>query len=182
MIRRAQQLGFSLPEIRELLVLQHEDGETCFHVRDLLRAKVATVRGKIRELYPEHEPEFDLALHTGMRRGEQYRLRWQDVDLKRGIITVTRSKHGEARRIQINSTARAALLALRDRADGVGYVCPGYDGPRTRDWRNWFEKAVQAAAIQNLRWHDLRHTFASRLVIAGVPLRAIQVLMGYKRI
>jgi len=97
-------------------------------------------------------------------------------------ITVTRSKHGEARRIQINSTARAALLALRDRADGVGYVCPGYDGPRTRDWRNWFEKAVQAAAIQNLRWHDLRHTFASRLVIAGVPLRAIQVLMGHKRI
>jgi len=102
--------------------------------------------------------------------------------LKRGIITVTRSKHGEARRIQINSTARAALLAMRDRADGVGYVCPGYDGPRTRDWRNWFEKAVQAAAIQNLRWHDLRHTFASRLVIAGVLLRAIQVLMGHKRI
>ena len=50
MIRRAQQLGFSLPEIRELLVLQHEDGETRFHVRDLLRAKVATVRGKIRKL------------------------------------------------------------------------------------------------------------------------------------
>lgn len=50
LIRRAQQLGFSLSEIRELLVLQHGDGETCSHVRDLLRAKVAAVRGKLREL------------------------------------------------------------------------------------------------------------------------------------
>lgn len=133
-------------------------------------------------LYPQHEPEFDLALHTGMRRGEQYRLRWQNVDLKHGIITIGRSKTGEARRIQTNSTARDALLGLRERGDGVGYVCPGYDGPRTRDCRNWFETAVQAAGIQNLRWHDLRHTFASRLVMAGVPLRAVQVLMGHKRI
>lgn len=39
------------------------------------------------ELHAEHEAEFDLALHTGMSRGEQYRLRWQDIDLKRGIIT-----------------------------------------------------------------------------------------------
>lgn len=49
-IRRAQRLGFSLPEIRELLVLQRDDGETCSHVRDLLQAKVAIVCSKIREL------------------------------------------------------------------------------------------------------------------------------------
>jgi DNA-binding transcriptional MerR regulator len=49
-IRRAQQLGFSLPEIRELLVLQRDEGKACSHVRDLLRAKVGTVRKKIREL------------------------------------------------------------------------------------------------------------------------------------
>jgi DNA-binding transcriptional MerR regulator len=49
-IRRAQQLGFSLPEIRELLVLQRDADKACSHVRDLLRAKVATVREKIREL------------------------------------------------------------------------------------------------------------------------------------
>ena len=49
-IRRAQQLGFSLPEIRELLVLRREHGAGCSHVRDLLRDKVATIRDKIREL------------------------------------------------------------------------------------------------------------------------------------
>src|SRR5215472_2264905 len=55
-------------------------------------------------------------------------------------------------------------------------------GPRKRDWRHWFEDAVGAAELPNFRWHDLRHTFASRLVMAGVPLRAVQVLMGHKRI
>jgi DNA-binding transcriptional MerR regulator len=49
-IRRAQQLGFSLPEIRELLVLAGEDGEVCSHIRELLQVKVAVVRNKIREL------------------------------------------------------------------------------------------------------------------------------------
>ena len=49
-IRHAQDLGFSLPEIRELLVLQHDQGQACSHVRDLLQAKVAAVRNKIREL------------------------------------------------------------------------------------------------------------------------------------
>ncbi|MGC2852378.1 MAG: site-specific integrase [Candidatus Acidiferrum sp.] len=149
-------------------------------VRFLESEEETKLRRKIQALCPEHEAEFDLALHTGMRRGEQYRLRWQDVDLKHGIITIPLSKHGEARHIQINSVARAALLRLRERADGVGYVCPGYEGPRKRDWRHWFADAVEKAQVANFRWHDLRHTFASRLVMAGVPLRAVQVLMGHK--
>jgi integrase len=123
-----------------------------------------------------------LALNTGMRRGEQYRLRWQDVDLKNGILTVARSKHGEARRIQINSVAHTALLQLRKQTKGVGYVSPGFQGPRSRDWRRWFDEVVESAEIPNFRWHDLRHTFASRLVMAGVPLRAVQTLLGHKRI
>ena len=49
-IRSVQQLGFSLPEIRELLVLERDHGEACSHVRDLLRGKLSTVRGKVREL------------------------------------------------------------------------------------------------------------------------------------
>jgi len=151
-------------------------------VRFLDEKEEKALRKKIQELYPACEAEFDLALHTGMRRGEQYRLRWQDVDLKNGILTIARSKHGEARRIQINSTARSALLKLRQCSDGVGYVCPGFQGSRNRDRRRWFEEVVEKAKLQNLRWHDLRHTFASRLVIAGVPLRAVQVLLGHKRI
>ncbi len=151
-------------------------------VRFLDEKEEAALRAKIRELHPDGEPEFDLALHTGMRRGEQYRLRWQDVDLKRNLITILRSKHGEARYIQINSVARSALLKLRQRGDAVGYVCPGLEGPRNRDWRRWFEGVIKETKIENFRWHDLRHTFASRLVMAGVDLRTVQELMGHKTI
>ena len=82
----------------------------------------------------------------------------------------------------MNSTAQAALLALRERGEGIGYICAGFQGPRSRDWRRWFENAAEAAEIADFRWHDLRHTFASRLVMAGVPLRAVQLLLGHKRI
>jgi integrase len=151
-------------------------------VRFLEEHEEKILRQKIVELYPTREAEFDLALHTGMRRGEQYRLRWQDVDLRRGILTIPRSKHGETRYIQVNSVAKQALVTLSARGDAVGYVCPGLQGPRNRDWRRWFEDVVSKTSITNFRWHDLRHTFASRLVMAGVPLRAVQILLGHKRL
>ena len=65
-IRRAQRLGFSLPEIRELLLLQRDQPETCSHVRDLLRAKVAAIRAKIREL-----EAFEAELAKSLRRCER---------------------------------------------------------------------------------------------------------------
>ena len=151
-------------------------------VRFLDDEEEVKLRSKICESYPMHEAEFDLALHTGMRRGEQYGLRWQNVDFKRGIITIPRSKHGEVRHIQVNSMARAALQTLRQFGDGLGYVCPRFRGPESHEAREWFNQVLGYAKIQNFRWHDLRHTFASRLVMAGVPLRAVQVLMGHKRI
>lgn len=151
-------------------------------VRFLEEREELALRDKIRQLYPEREAEFDLALHTGMRRGEQYHLRWENIDFSNGIITIPRSKHGEARYIQINSIARATLLKLKERSSEPGYVRLGLDNSRKRYSRQWFEDVTAEAKISNFHWHDLRHTFASRLVMAGVPLRAVQVLMGHKRI
>lgn len=151
-------------------------------VRFLDQAEEAALRAEIMKLHPDREPEFDLGLHTGMRRGEQYRLRWEDVNRRTGIISIPRSKHGERRYIPVNSIADTALEALWQRRDASGYVCPGTAGGRGRDWRRWFEEAVVAAGITNFHWHDLRHTFASRLVMAGVDLRTVQELMGHKTI
>ncbi|HVB98387.1 MAG TPA: site-specific integrase [Candidatus Dormibacteraeota bacterium] len=141
-------------------------------VRFLTVQEEMELRSALRRLCPRREPEVDLALHTGMRRGEQYGLRWQDIDLERGLITIPRSKHGEKRWLPINSAARLALGLLRDQDHG-----PRVCGPRGR---RWFDRAVQAAGIHDFRYHDLRHTFASRLVMAGVDLRTVQELMGHK--
>ena len=151
-------------------------------VRFLDEKEETKLREKIKELCPEREPEFDLALHPGMKRGEQYGLRCQNVNLKHGIITIARSKHGESQHVQINSRARASLLKFRELRGGIGYVCPGFEGSPLHDRQDWFNECLSAAEIANFRWHDLRHTFASRLVMAAVPLRAVQVLLGHKRI
>ena len=140
----------------------------------------AALRAKIRGLYPTREPEFDLALHTGMRRNEQWQLRWQDVNLRAGIITIPQSKHGAARHVPINSVAEKALETLATNRNGSQFVCAGSDQREGRDWERWFEECVREAKISDFRWHDLRHTFASRLAMAAVSLRTLAELLGHK--
>jgi integrase len=150
-------------------------------VRYLADDEETRLRAAVRKLYPEScellLAEIDLALHTGMRRGEQFLLRRDSVDLARGILTVS-GKSGR-RHVLLNSSARSAIEKLLASSAGE-FVCPGVVGPGQRDWRRWFERCVRAAVIADFRWHDLRHTFASRLAIAGVPLRTIQELLGHR--
>ncbi|MBZ5700290.1 MAG: tyrosine-type recombinase/integrase [Acidobacteriia bacterium] len=127
-----------------------------------------------------HRWEFDLALHTGMRRGEQFWLRWKDVDMERGNLTV-KGKTGR-RHIVANETAIAALRKLHMRSGDREFVCPDNDGRAKRDWRDWLFDAAKKAGVENFHWHDLRHTFASRLVMAGVDIRTVQELLGHKSI
>jgi integrase len=127
-----------------------------------------------------HEFEFDLALHTGMRRGEQFDLKWKDCDLERGNLEV-KGKTG-ARHIVANRSALAALRHLKEISGDREFVCPDRSANTQRDWRHWLEKAVKLARIEDFHWHDLRHTFASRLVMRGVDIRTVQDLMGHKSI
>ena len=118
-----------------------------------------------------------------MRAGEQYGLRRSGVDLEHGILTVC-GKTGE-RRIHLNSVARSAIEKLLARAAGE-FVC-GAKRDGQRDNRSWFEKCVRAAGMvangkRTLRWHDLRHDFASKLVMRGVDLRSVAELLGHKSI
>jgi integrase len=129
---------------------------------------------------PYREWEFDLALYTGLRRGEQWGLRWKDVDLERGNLTV-KGKTGR-RHVVANASALAALDKLHAVTGETEFVSPDNDGKKQRDWRTWFQAACKSARIQNFHWHDLRHTFASRLVMAGVDIRTVQELMGHKSI
>ena len=132
-------------------------------------------RAMLRELCPEREPELDLALYTGMRRGEQYGLHWIDVDWERRLLTILRSKNGAIRHLPLNATALRALLELHSRNGHSDFVCSGAKSPR-----HWFEPTVKAAGLDDFTWHCLRHTFASRLVMAGVDIRTVAELLGHK--
>lgn len=151
--------------------------------RYLLGPEEASLRKTILESYPEHLPEVEIALHTGMRRGEQYQCEWSWVDLDRRVLTIPRSKHGEKRRVYLNDDAAAAFQLLWRFSEGKGKVFGHlYNSSRTIGARGWFNVALSAAGIVNFHWHDLRHTFASRLVMSGVDIRTVQELMGHKTI
>ena len=138
------------------------------------------LRATMRTKSPDHEAEFDLALNTGLRRGEQYGLTWDRVDLERGILTVY-GKTGR-RFVPINSAARAAILRLHGVSNGSKWVCPDRRRDDQEDWRTWLDQACREAKVDNFVWHDLRHTFASRLVMADVDLRSVQELLGHRTI
>jgi site-specific recombinase XerD len=141
------------------------------------------LRAVIRTEFPYHLPEFELALHLGVRRSEQYRTVWSDVDFDLHVLTIPRSKHGETRHVPINSTAMAIFDFLQARAEGHDHVFLSMRNNEPLNTnRHWFEDAVKTAGINDFHWHDLRHTFGSRLTMAGVGLRQVQELMGHKTI
>jgi integrase len=151
-------------------------------VRYLTPEEEAKLRAVLEAEWVGHIPELDLALHTGLRLSEMYGLEWQDIDLARRLLLVQRGKNGEARYSRLNSVAVRALDELRKRSDGTGRVVRNLEGEPLCGPRYWFEKAICKAEIANFHWHDLRHTFASRLAMAGVGLRAIQDALGHKSI
>jgi integrase len=144
-------------------------------VRFLSREEEEMLRDVIRAKFPEREPELDLALHTGLRLGEQYTAKWKDVDLEHRILTVPYDKGGKTSHVPLSTAALRALLDL-NRQHGHGeLVCGGRCSPRS-----WFEAAVEEAKIKYFTWHCLRHTFASRLVMTGADLRTVAELLRDK--
>jgi integrase len=143
----------------------------------------AALRNYLTEQTPERLPELDIALNTGMRRSEQYDCEWSWVDLDNRKLTVPRSKHGQKRYVFLNDDAVAAFRLLWQFSTGEGKVFGHlYRKDSTKGAREWFEQALAATAIKDFRWHDLRHTFASRLVMAGVDIYMVKELMGHKTI
>jgi integrase len=170
---------------------QHEPLPTKIDYLRPHKTEESRLRAVIEHDWPEHMEEFDIAINTGMRRSEQYRrIDWSCVDLTRRDLLVPKSKNGESRHISLNSAACTAFEKLRQRAIGDGVIPIAPRGPifvnaagaRLLGPRHWFDKAVSKAGLVGFTWHDLRHTFASRLVAADVNIRTVADLMGHKQI
>ncbi len=141
--------------------------------------------------------EVATALYTGMRRSELRRMKWADVDFDRSVIEVPKSKSRRPRIIPMSEKLRAVLNEQQSKTGTCRYVFPGRSrqgesGMRRKSW--WIDamKPLQAALpvftegmgenATGRGWHLLRHTFASRLVQAGIPIAKVSAWLGHSDI
>ena len=123
------------------------------------------------------KPIIAFALDTGGRRGEILGLDWRHVDLVRGTVTFVDTKNGEDRSIRLTDRAKKVLADLEPKQSGPVFT---YRGKAIASVKHAFDKAKELAGIEDFRFHDLRHTFASRLVQQGVSLYEVMHLTGHK--
>jgi integrase len=128
---------------------------------------------------PHLKPIVLMAAHTGMRVREILTLTWPQVDVRRRILMLAKTKNQERRLIPLNDQAIEVLRALPRHVESLSVFCDQDGRPYQRIVKG-FRQACKRAGISDFRFHDLRHTFASHLVMRGVPLRTVQELLGHK--
>jgi len=134
---------------------------------------------------PHLYPIVFTALNTGMRKSEILNLKWDNIDLKHGLILLDKTKNSERREIPINEPLKQLFKQLftnRRLDKDYVFVNPKTGKPYTKDLKRSFHSACKKAGIRDFRFHDLRHTFASQLVMNGVDLKTVQELLGHKDI
>jgi integrase len=141
-------------------------------IRFLSDDEETIVRAVITKRCPKHMEEFDIALNSGMRKGEQYSLEWPEVHFKRKRIKLDETKNGSSREIPMNKTCLTAFETLYSRRPHNGRVCQSKFGEDLNDSRSWFEAVIEEAAenmpsLERFTWHCLRHTFT---VLEGTPI------------
>lgn len=128
----------------------------------------------------EHlKPIVLVALHTGMRKSELLGLKWHDIEIKRGVIHLLSTKNGEKREVPMNTIVQKTVIGVLKNPESQ-YVFCNKDGKPYGSVKKSFSTACEKAGIINFRFHDLRHTFASQLVMSGVDLNTVRELLGHK--
>jgi integrase len=118
------------------------------------------------------------ALETGMRRGEIMRLRRADLDIKTGRIYIPDTKIGEPRHAPVSSRLMHALLKIPPHPDS-DFFFAGKTGKPFHDVRTSFENGCGRAGITEFHFHDLRHTFVTHMIDAGIDLYVIGKIVGH---
>jgi integrase len=184
---------------REVKQLRLNNGVIRFLKPDEEKRLRAVLQAAVDECGPQNERrkkrllhrvyELDIAIGTGMRKGEQYGLEWSDIDFDRRAITLRDTKNGSSRSVPMIDDVLFAFKQLKklslerkDRAIDRPNNAPDDVVFGIGDNKKWWEAALKDANIQKFRWHDLRHTFCSRLAQAGVSLKVIQEAAGHKTI
>jgi integrase len=130
------------------------------------------------------KPMIIVSLKTGMRRGELFDLKWSSVNFDTKTITVTgnTTKTSDTRHIQMNTEVFTVLVEWKKQSGASPYVFANREGGRFKDVKSAWLKLLERAQVIGFRWHDMRHDFASQLVMAGVPLNTVRDLLGHSDI
>lgn len=120
-----------------------------------------------------------LAITTGMRKSELLNLRWSDIDFKKNLAMLSDTKNGEPRHNPIPGPAMTELVRHREIGSGLIFHSPTKPEVVFDFTKRW-KVALKEAGIQNFRFHDLRHTAASYLVMGGATLYDAAQILGHK--
>ena len=188
-----QRVNRYLAWLRHVLNLAVRDGKLSTNPVTKLKM-YREPKGKTRFLSPQEEsrlmeslgplygPWARLAMLTGLRQMEQFSLRWPHVDLERGLLTLPTTKAGEVQYVHLNDEAIAILRRLESWQISP-WVFPSENPATHMDARNFYARvwtpAVQRTGIEWCTWHDLRHTFASRLAMNGATEGTIATLLRH---
>ncbi|MGZ8218969.1 tyrosine-type recombinase/integrase [Methylomagnum sp.] len=161
---------------RKIKTLKEPEGIVRFLSDEERERLLAECRAHSEDLYTI----IVLALSTGARRNEIMGLTWADVNLKTGLLTFTKTKNGNRRTVPITGHALELVkeVAIRRRFQSE-YLFPGRHTGQPMAIENIFQAALKRAEIKDFRFHDLRHSSASYLVMAGVDMRTVAEILGH---
>lgn len=192
--REGQRNGKVTTNPAKLLALKRESrGRDRFLDRN---AEYPKVLHSMQEKFPTRVRAFIFSIYAGARLGEQFHLRWPDVNFNRRELTFVDTKNGEHRTIPMNSVVHDLLLEMRkEQVSGRGLVfgdlrefccLPGAvlaeDVAELGYSPKWFKQLCGDLEIDHYTWHNNRHTFCSWLAIDGAGVKDIQELAGHKDI
>lgn len=165
---------------------------TAFNKRTLKEARPRTrflsrseYDGLLASASDRLRPAIVLAVATGLRKEELFGVTVAAIDLPRREIVLDHTKSGTPRRVPLSPIAVATIkevLADKDRPKGAGHLFVHPDGSRYGDFKKGFNATCDRAKIGGLRWHDLRHTFASWFVQAGGDLYHLSRILGHSTV
>ncbi|MFC0288583.1 tyrosine-type recombinase/integrase [Kaistia hirudinis] len=141
--------------------------------RRLELSDIEAINDAIGHSPPYLRPLVEIAIETGMRRGELLALRWDHVDFERGVARLPITKNGDRRDVPLSSRAKCILRQL-DRS--ASYVFPIKAGTVGRAW----ERMTRRAALSDLRFHNLRHEAISRFFEQGLSVPEVALISGHK--
>jgi integrase len=151
---------------KKVKLLKGEVKRTRFLMPDEIQTLLGNCDPRVRDIVT-------VTVHTGMRAGEIHSLRRDQVNWNSGVITLTDTKNQERRDVPMNETVKAVLRSINNNDDRF------FPGGYARIKR-YFGQAVRASGISDFRFHDLRHCFASNLVMNGTDLNTVRELLGHK--